>query len=151
MSARRAAMLGVLLVAAACYSDRSRPSPTETEPQVLLSVRLIDPRNGQAVLGDHTINVSVEGRDLIGAQLRGVGFVARRVGNGEPVTLDSVAVLPGTPSRLLQQEFVFAVPDLPTNTEVDVFGIAYGPGSQTRLSDPSSLIVIRCEPGIPGC
>jgi len=147
----RRAVLAVLLIAAACYTDRSRPSPTEVEGTASLSVQLLDPRNGQAVLGAHTINVAVRGRDLSGVQLRGVGFVARRVGNGTPVTLDSVAVRADSASRSLQQEFVFAVPDLPTNTQVDIYGIAYGPGSQVRLSNPSSLIVIRCEPGIPGC
>jgi len=152
MPARPAVVLGVLLVASACYSDRSRPSPMESEQPVSLSVQLLEPPNGQAVLADHTINVAVLGRDLSGDGLRGVGFVARRIGNaGSLTTLDSVAVRPDTASRSLQQEFVFAVPDLPTNTQVDVIGIAYGPGTQTRLSDISSLIVVRCEPGFPGC
>jgi len=148
---RRFAVLGMALVAGSCYADRSRPSPTETEQPVSLTVQLLEPRNGQAVLGDHTINVAVLGRDLIGDGLRGVGFVARRMGSGPPTTLDSVAVRPDTATRSLQQEFVFAVPDLPTNTQVDVIGIAYGPGTETRLSGASSLIVIQCEPGIPGC
>jgi len=151
MGAHRIARLALALVTTSCYADRARPSPTETEQPVSLTVQLLEPRNGQAVLGAHTINVAVLGRDLSGAGLRGVGFVARRMGGGGATTLDSVAVRPDTASRSLQQEFVFAVPDLPTNTQVDVIGIAYGPGTATRLSDTSSLIVIRCEPGIPGC
>ncbi len=152
MSGGRSAVLGVLFVAAACYSDRSRPSPTESEQPVRLSVLLNAPLNGQAVYGDRTTTVSVEAVDLSGDQLHGVGFVARQVRNGNvPLTLDSVALRPDTTSRLLEQEFVFAVPDLPQNTEIDVFGIAYGPGTLARLSDPSAIIVVRCEPGMQGC
>jgi hypothetical protein len=143
--------VATLLVATACYADRTRPTPLEAEETASLSVQLLDPRDGMAVLGDHTITVAVLGRDLSGDRLEGVGFVARRMGNGAPATLDSVALRTAAPGRVLQREFVFAVPDLATNTQVDVIGIAYGPGSQARLSDPSSLIVIRCEPGIPGC
>ena len=149
---RRIALLGLALVTGSCYADRGRPSPTETEQPVSLSVQLLDPPNGQAVLAAHTINVAVLGRDLRGDGLRGVGFVARRIGtNGVVTTLDSAAVRPDTASRSLQQEFAFAVPDLPDNTQVDVIGIAYGPGTLTRLSEISSLIVVQCQPGFPGC
>lgn len=132
-----------------CYVDRSRPGPSEPEITGSLSVQVIEPRHGISVLGARPLAVRIQGRDLGGARLEGVGFVARRSGSGA-ATLDSAAFRPGA-AGVLDHEFEFTVPDLPTNTQVDVYGVAYGPGTQARLSVASSVVVVRCQPGIPGC
>jgi len=137
------------LPASGCYTDRSRPYPSEPEITASLSVQVIEPRHGISVLGARSLAVRIQGRDMGGARLEGVGFVARRSGSGN-ATLDSVAFRPGA-AAVLDHEFEFTVPDLPTNTQVDVYGVAYGPGTQARLSVPSSVVVVRCQPGIPGC
>lgn len=143
-------LLLVLPLLAGCYADRTRPGPSEPTAGASLSVQLIEPRHGTTVLGERPLTVRVLGRDLDGARLVGVGFVARRSGSGGNATLDSVAYrAPGSSS--LDHTFEFTVPDLPTNTQVDVYGIGYGPGTQARLSTASSVIVVRCQPGIPGC
>jgi hypothetical protein len=140
----------VVLLAAACYADRARPDPSEPTVSASLTAQILEPRHGAAVLGNRPLTVRVQGRDLSGTNLTGVGFVARRAGTGSNATLDSAAHRPG-PGSVLEHSFEFPVPDLPTNSQVDVFAISYGPGTQARLSVPSSLIVIRCQPGIPGC
>ncbi|MGH7464506.1 MAG: hypothetical protein ACREK1_04965, partial [Longimicrobiales bacterium] len=95
---------------------------------------------------DVDIGVQVRARDLRTEQLEGVGFVARRVGAGGPPA-DSAAVR--FPSRGdTTHVFTFRVPDsFPTNTQVDVYGIAYGPGGAARLSAPVHLVVVQCEDG----
>ena len=46
----------------------------------------------------------------------------------------------------------FSVPALPTNTQVDIFGIAYGPGTQSRMSIGRSVIVAAtCSARPDGC
>lgn len=145
-------MLGLALLgpAAGCYSDRARPDPSEPAVTASLSVQILEPRTGAAVLGNRPLTIGVLGRDLGGTRLEGVGYVARRAGSGSNVTLDSAGYRPGAGSSL-EHAFEFLVPDLAANTQIDVFAIAYGPGTQARLSVPSSVIVVRCQPGIPGC
>jgi hypothetical protein len=94
-----------------------------------------------AVLSGDSVHVSVHARDLDGEGLSGVGYVARRFAPGLP-TLDSGAVHFTSRSES-SHVFSFAMPDLPTNTQVDIYGIAFGAGRQ-RLSTPSYVIAIRC-------
>lgn len=143
-------LLAALLVAG-CGFERERPSPVETDETASLSVQVLAPRTG-AVLGAGTqATIEISARDLAGDNLQGVGYVARRSGSGGNVTLDSVALATGGGS-LAVRDFTFTVPEgLPANTQIDVFGIAYGPGTQSRLSVASSVVVIPCQAGVPGC
>lgn len=148
-SASAVVAIAMIACATGCFEDRVRPDPSDILGQADLSVQILEPRHGITVLGDRPLTVRVLGRDLRGDQLVGVGFVARRSGSGS-ATIDSIAFRPGNNS-LLEHAFEFDVPDLPTNTQIDIFAVAYGPGTQARLSVPSSVIVVRCQPGIPGC
>jgi len=126
----------------ACATERERPSPAEVAP-ASLGVRVVQPRHGVTVVAGTTIEVIVEARDLRGTQLVGIGFVSRRLGSGNNATIDSVALrFPQTSDST--HGFDFPVPaTLPTNTQLDIWGIAYGPGGQTAVSVPVSVIVAR--------
>jgi hypothetical protein len=139
------------VLAGACSFDRDRPSPVEAADTAALSVELLEPSNGITVVAGRDLVVRVSARDLSGNRLEGVGFVARRFASGNNATLDSaVFALAGEDEAT--HEFAFSVPSsLPTSTQLDIFGIALGPGSQARLSIPRSVIVAQCQPGQPGC
>ena len=147
---RRGACAVLAVVIASCAFDRERPMPTVAEP-ASLTVEVIEPRAGATILASQDVPVRVNARDLNGTQLSGVGFVARRSGSGNNATLDSAGLsLPLTDEAT--REFAFSVPALPTNTQVDIFGIAYGPGTQSRMSVARSVIVVaQCPPGQPAC
>jgi hypothetical protein len=140
-----------LLLASGCLRDRERPSPFEPDSQASLSVQLLEPRPGVTLIAGRAALVRVSARDLLGEHLTGVGFVARHFGSGANATLDSVAFHFDATSDTVR-EFSFTVPaTLPTSTQLDIFGIAYGPGNQSRLSIPNSVIVAQCQPGQAGC
>ncbi|MCI0434626.1 MAG: hypothetical protein L0271_13445 [Gemmatimonadetes bacterium] len=128
--------------AATCITERERPSPVETAA-ASLSVRIVQPRHGATVLAGTSIAVVIEARDLDGSHLTGLGYVSRRLGSGSNATVDSVALR--FPERSDSTHgFTFDIPAaLPTNTQLDVYGIAYGPGSQARVSVPVSVVVAR--------
>jgi hypothetical protein len=138
----------VFLVAlAGCFTERDRPGPIGPEDGANLIAAVHEPRTGATVLTGVDIVVRVEARDLNVLYLDGVGFVARRLSPGAPV-VDSAAVrfpLRGDSTHA----FTFRVPNsFPTNTQVDVYGIAYGHGGETRLSDPVHVVVVQCTDGI---
>jgi hypothetical protein len=126
---------------AGCLADRARPSPVEEEVTTRLSVQLLGPRSGMAIMSGDSVHVSVHARDLDGFGLSGLGFVARRFSPGLP-TIDSAAVHFTSRSESTHV-FSFAMPDLPTNTQVDIYGIAFG-GGLHRLSTPSYVLAVRC-------
>jgi hypothetical protein len=150
VSRRLFVLLSLSALATGCLRDRDRPSPVEPEAQASLSVQLLEPRPGVTLIAGREIMVRVSARDLSGEHLTGVGFVARRFGFANP-TVDSVAFhFQATTDTI--REFAFAVPaSLPTSTQLDIFGIAYGPGTQARLSTPNSVIVAQCTVGQAGC
>ena len=135
-------ILATALGMAGCLADRSRPTPAEAEVDVRLSVQLLEPRSGMAVVSGDSVHVSVHARDLGGERLTGVGFIARRFTTGL-ATLDSAAIHFSARDEA-SQVFSFAMPDLPTNTQVDIYGIAFGEGSLHRLSTPAYVIAVRC-------
>lgn len=141
---------GVVLAAfilTGCFVDRERPSPVEPEGVAQLSVRLLAPATGLTVPTGEEVTVEVEARDLNLLYLEGVGFVARRLAPGMPL-VDSGAVHFTLRSDTVHV-FTFVVPEtLATNTQLDVYGIAFGPGAATRLSEPSHLVVVHCENGV---
>mgnify|MGYP007032600054 CR=1 FL=1 len=134
-------VLGLLLLAG-CFEDRARPTPVEIEEPVRLTVQVVAPRSGISVGTGRDVTVSVTGRDLDGRGLTGVGFVARRPQGA--ITVDSAAIQ-FTSRADSTHTFVFRVPNnLPTSTQIDVYGIAWG-GSATRLSPGSFLVVVNCS------
>lgn len=144
----RFALLALLAGAlgAGCVRDRERPSPVEPDPQASLSVQLLEPRPGVTLVAGRDVTIRVSARDLAGEHLTGVGYVARRFGFANP-TLDSVAFHFAATSDTIR-DFTFSVPaSLPTSTQLDFYGIAYGPGTQARLSTPNSVIVAQCTVG----
>lgn len=143
-------VIGSACLLYACGFDRERPSPVAPEATASLTVEVLAPQPGTPVFAGKDLTVSVRARDLAGDHLAGVGYVVRRSGSGNNATLDSVALGVGG-TTLATQEFTFAVPVLPTNTQLDIFGIAYGPGVQTRVSIPRSVLVVPCPVGQPGC
>jgi hypothetical protein len=148
---KRCRLLPLVMLLCACGFDRDRPAPVEPEAEASLSVEVLSPRTGEVVGAGSAVVVEVSARDLTGEHLHGVGFVARRSGSGGNATLDSVVETTGAQAQAVR-EFTFTVPaGLPVNTQVDVFGLAFGPGSQSRASSPRSVTVIPCSNGIPGC
>lgn len=146
----RALVIGCACLLYACGFDRERPSPVAPDATASLSVEVLAPLPGTPAFAGTTLTVSVRARDLSGDLLAGVGYVVRRSGSGNNATLDSASFGLGG-AALATQEFTFAVPVLPTNTQLDIFGIAYGPGTQTRVSIPRSVLVVPCQVGQPGC
>jgi hypothetical protein len=139
-------MLAVL-IAGACAFDRDRPDPVDPDATASLLVELLEPLNGITVVAGRTQTVRVSARDLDGSHLRGVGFLVRRFGSGMAITVDSVGLTFGETGDATR-EFVFTVPaSLPTNTQLDIFGIAYGPQSQASLSTPRYVVVAQCQAG----
>jgi len=148
---KRRVLVVVLALSSGCGFDRERPSPIETDEQANLSVEVLSPRTGTVLGAGTDVTVEVSARDLSGDRLEGIGFVARRSGSGGNATLDSLAQATGG-GTLAVREFTFTVPALlPVNTQIDLFGIAYGPGAQVRVSAPRSVTVIPCMENVPGC
>ena len=143
---RRLLTLAVLLAMTACFADRDRPSPVEAPVVLRLSVQLLGPRSGLAVQGGDTVHVRVHARDLDGQGLLGVGFVARRFSAGLP-RVDSAAVRFAARGDTTH-DFTFLMPNLPTNSQIDIYGIAFGSGSAHRLSPPTYVLAVRCTIGI---
>lgn len=141
---RKHAVVALLLLALpGCFSDRDRPGPIGPGGGAALTVSVLEPRTGSTVLTGVDIPVAIQARDLNLLYLDGVGFVARRLSPGAPV-VDSAAVRFSTRGDSTH-EFTFRVPNsFPTNTQVDVYGIAYGHGGVTRLSEPVHLVVVQC-------
>jgi hypothetical protein len=143
------ALPGVLAVVPGCAFDRERPSPSEPA-QAALVVEVVEPRDGVTIVASRDLTIRVTARDLDGSNLSGVGFVARRFASGNNATLDSVSTALSLTSEATR-EFTFRVPALPTSTQIDIYGIAYGPGSQSRISIPRSVVVAQCQAGQQGC
>jgi hypothetical protein len=140
---RSASLLPILLLASGCFEDRVRPLPVEPDEPARLVAQLIAPRTGLTVGTDRDLTISVAARDLDGRSLTGLGYVVRRFAPGTPA-LDSLAIQ--FPARTdSTHTFTYRVPaTLPTNTQLDVYAIAFGIGGQSQLSVASFLVVINC-------
>lgn len=120
--------------------------PTEPDATTRLTVEVLSPRDGQTIVAGRTLTVRVRGRDLEGDGVAGLGFVIRRMGGGA-ATIDSVSVVLDNRVADATEDFTFTVPGgLTTNTHLEVFGLAFGPGSAVRVSAPRAVVVARCEP-----
>lgn len=148
MRLRPALALAVLV--GGCFGDRARPGPAAPDTEPLLTVQVLSPRHNSTVVAGRQLQVEVLARDLRQVNLRGVGVVARRTQGAE--VMDSIADMFDTPQANSRSTFTLTVPaGYPTNTQVDIQGIAFGPGGRGRLSVPISVIVIQCTPGQAGC
>jgi hypothetical protein len=143
----RLLLTGACLLAGACSGERARPGPLEPGQRADLAVRITSPANGESVLGDHPLQVRVEASDLDAEGLTAVGLVVRQ----STATLDS-QVVSFEPRADSAHVFEFMVPNtLPTNTQLDLRGLAFGTGEATRGSELKSVVVIQCTPQIPVC
>ena len=139
---RAVAAAAILLVA--CLPERERPGPMGPGQTPALEAELLSPPSGATVMTELDVSVTVHARDASQSSLEGVGFVARR----GSVAVDS-AVVRFAPRSDTVHVFVFDVPDtLATNTQLDVYGIAFGPDGMAVLSAPAHLTVVHCENGV---
>lgn len=140
---------GALLLLGACSDDRTRPAPFSTEGPAELGVEVLSPATNRTVPAGASLTVRIRGMEEDG-RLVGVGYRAYRMGPERP-PLDSALRL-FEPLADTTLSFLLPVPDsLPHNAQIDVVGIALGPGGQRLESDPRGIIVIRCSPGSPAC
>lgn len=129
--------------------QRARPTPSEADAAVQLTVEVLTPRDGATVVAGRALTVQVRARDLRGEGVRGVGFVVRRL-EGGGATVDSVAHALASPSAEATQQFETVVPaTFATNTHLEVIGLAFGPGTAVRASVPRAVVVARCTPPQP--
>lgn len=137
----------LVLMAPGCFGDRERPGPAGPSGSPDLSVRILEPPTGATVLTGVDIPVRVEARDLALLYLDGVGFLARRVTAGVQVVDSAVVRFPLRSDTT--HEFTFRVPNsFTTNTQLDVYGIAFGQGGVIEFSEPVHVVVVQCPDGI---
>jgi hypothetical protein len=130
-----------------CMDARPRPTPVEAVIAARLSVQVLAPRAGQAVAAGTDVLVRVNARDLDNAGLEGVGYIARRFIAGRPV-VDS-ATFRFAARADTTHEFLLRIPaSMPSNSQIDIYGLAYGRGGQTGVSTPSYIIAVRCVNGV---
>ncbi|MBI4409509.1 MAG: hypothetical protein HY561_07350 [Gemmatimonadetes bacterium] len=142
--------LALLLALAACGEGRNRPGPTDLSPPALLSVEVVSPRNNEAVAGGRATTVIVRGGEPNG-RLAGVGVVARRFAGGGEL-IDSIAFRFSHSVRDSARSFQVVMPNPTTSSmQVDVYGLAFGPESQAKLSEPQAIIVLRCTADVVWC
>ncbi|MBR9988977.1 MAG: hypothetical protein KFH98_04430 [Gemmatimonadetes bacterium] len=143
---RRLGVALLLVATGGCTGDRERPgSPTGPGGTANLRASILTPATGATVLTGNDIVVLVEARDVSALYLQGVGFVARRAAGAAVV--DSVAVF--FPQRSdTTHAFTLRLPNsFSTNTQVDIYGIAFGPAGAVRLSPPIHVVAVQCTGG----
>jgi hypothetical protein len=140
-------LIATVLALGGCFADRERPDPLEPIGTPILTASILAPATGATVQTGRDITVRVEARDEGSLRLQGAGFVARSVTGGGQV-VDSAAVRFAARSDTTH-EFTFQVPNtFVTNTQVDVYAIAFGPGGVSTLSEPVHLVVVQCPDGV---
>jgi hypothetical protein len=129
-----------------CVADRPRPTPAEPVEAASPFAAVRKPLNNTTIFGARPLDVEIFALDVRGSRLTGMGYVVRRNG----VRLDSQVVR--FPARIDSlRVFTYQVPDLPTNTQLDVYALGFGAGGESYVSTPTGLVVVRCEPQFPGC
>jgi hypothetical protein len=140
-----------LAVAAACGEFRERPLPLESGGgAVLLSVEVgTNSGTGEYAIAGRTLQVRVRAREDTG-RLTGIGYRVVQSGAVHPL-LDSAA-LHFPPRTDTLHLFLYTIPDtLPNNAQIDVYGIAFGPGQAARVTLPRPVLVLRCPSGAVWC
>lgn len=136
----------VCLFIAACSSDRPRPDPTQSSDPAVLIAYVRKPFNNATVLGARPLAVEIQATDVSRDALIGLGYVVRKGG----AKLDSVVVR-FTARTDSTMDFDYLVPDYPTNTQIDIYALAFGAHGETKVSAPAMLVVVKCQAGLPGC
>lgn len=133
----------------ACGEARERPLPTGPDQTADLTVELLAPDHNQSATTGSTISVRVRGQEP-NALLAGLGFYAVRLVAARPV-VDS-AFIGLTAARDTTLSFTFTVPDtMPHNAQLEIVGVALGPGLQRAISEARGLGIIRCGAGSIFC
>jgi hypothetical protein len=141
----------VMFASIGCFGERERPLPSAPEGTGDFIVEVLEPRPGATVVAGGSIDVRIRARDEGPGVLTGVGFVARRYGIAIGATIDSVVIQVPVTAQSTQQFRLLIPAQFPTNTQVDIVGIAFGQGTQVQESTTHSVIVIRCTAGQQGC
>jgi len=105
-----------------------------------LRVEVLEPRQGATIRAGREASVRVSARDVAGeGQLAGLGYVVRQALGG--VTVDS-SVIRFAARADSTHTFLFTVPaTLPGNTQLHLYGIAFGPATESRLTDVLGILV----------
>jgi hypothetical protein len=121
-------------------TERSRPDPFGPDSPVRLAADVLAPRTSESVAAGSTVSVRVHATEAAN-RLTGVGFVARRFGSSSAL-IDSVTVhFVATDDTT--HVFSLDVPgDLPSNTQIDIAGLAFAATSQSVRSALQSVVVI---------
>ncbi|HSL71953.1 MAG TPA: hypothetical protein VK864_17015 [Longimicrobiales bacterium] len=140
---RRVTLVATLLLVAGCAETRTRPDPFGPPSTLDLAVEILAPDVGTSAVSGSTLQIVIHASEG-GRRLVGAGFVARLFNEA---TLDSSVI------RFSQRAdttlvFPFRLPGtLATNTQIDVFGIAFGTGGAALSSAGRSFIVIAGTSG----
>ena len=141
MRALRPTLLLALLAAVSCDAP-ARPTVTEPSIRQGLQVDIVFPKtvDGTTAPSGGTLAVAVSASEN-GARLRGIGVILQFTNH---TVVDSMTVhfAPRLDSTHI---FQIQIPDgLPTNTQLNIIGIAFGTGDASVNSVPQSVIVIGC-------
>jgi hypothetical protein len=136
----RLVVAGLSALVMAC-GERTRPSPSEPI-DMQLRVEVLEPQQGATIAAGQEALVRVSGRDVAGeGQLAGLGYVVRQAVGG--ATVDS-SVIRFTARTDSAHPFRFTVPSgLPANTQLHLYGIAFGTTTESRLTDVRSISIGR--------
>ena len=141
----------VLLSALALLSCEGPDRPSIVAPALRqgLQVEIVFPRtvDGTTAPSGGTLAVAVAASEN-GARLRGIGVIIRFANQ---TLVDSTAVF-FAPRLDSTHIFQIAIPPgLPTNTQLDIIGIAFGTGNASVESGSQSVIVIGCPHAGDNC
>lgn len=147
MNRFRLAFLTIALLAG-CGSDRERPGIAGPGTPLQMAVQIVAPRTSETVEAGRELGIQVSALETF-KRLEGIGLVIRRF--NVPGMLDSTVMRFG-PVTDTTVTFNFRVPpEFPTNTQLDLRAIAFGPNDQTKVTPGVTVIVIACRPGAEWC
>jgi len=144
---RHLAVLALALLAG-CGSDRERPGIVGPDTPLQMAVRIVAPRTSESVEAGRNLNIRISGFETF-KRLEGLGVVIHRFNVATPLDSTVVRFAPVTDTVVT---FDFRVPpNLPTNAQLDIRGIAFGPDNQTMRTPGVTVVVIACAPGAEWC
>jgi hypothetical protein len=106
-----------------------------------LTVDVVSPSTATPVVAGRIVAVLVHGSEP-GARLTGLAYVARRFDNN--ALIDSVRIEFAARQDTSHQFQLRIPPTLPTNAQIDLYGIAFGSNLQSRVSAPRAIVVLNC-------
>jgi hypothetical protein len=145
----RRGLVGLCLVLLlGCGSDRARPGLVSPDTPLQMFVQVVSPRSNESVEAGREISIRVSAFETF-KRLEGIGVLIHRFGTAGPLDSTVVRFAPTADSA---HTFIFRVPpSLPTNTQLDIRGIAIGPNDQSRRTPGINVIVIACSPAAEWC